>query len=274
MELNSVVMKILIIPDIHGRTFWKDAVEQYLKEPIEDKRIIFLGDYFDPYHDEGIKQKDAIDNFRKIVFFKKKTKDAKVILLMGNHDMHYYSDSFGRCSRYDYAKAPLIRKLLKMYEDLFSIAYEIKDNGKHFIFSHAGIQKNWVEEHLLYKPDDLHVVEYLNACFDNIKKDTIDNTKAVPDEQFVYALDVYSIYRGSLWGKHGSIVWADALEYFNKDTETYGDFQIFGHTRLKAPYVSGCFNFACLDCSEAFILEDGVIKHMDGTPVKITAEKP
>ena len=32
--------QLLIIPDVHGRTFWKDAVSQY-----EDKveKIIFLG---------------------------------------------------------------------------------------------------------------------------------------------------------------------------------------------------------------------------------------
>ena len=42
--------KILIIPDVHGRTFWhyaKDHVDEYDK-------IIFLGDYLDPYRYEGI----------------------------------------------------------------------------------------------------------------------------------------------------------------------------------------------------------------------------
>lgn len=33
---------ILIIPDVHGRTFWKYAIDKYDK-------VIFLGDYLDPY---------------------------------------------------------------------------------------------------------------------------------------------------------------------------------------------------------------------------------
>ena len=71
----------LIIPDIHGRTFWKDAVSQY-----EDKveKIIFLGDYLDPYLDEGITRKDAIRNFEEIIDYKINNSD-KVVLLLGNH---------------------------------------------------------------------------------------------------------------------------------------------------------------------------------------------
>ena len=34
---------ILIIPDIHGRTFWKECIK------CECDEIIFLGDYLDPY---------------------------------------------------------------------------------------------------------------------------------------------------------------------------------------------------------------------------------
>ena len=40
---------MIIIPDIHGRSFWKDAVKGR-----ENEKIIFLGDYTDPYSYEGI----------------------------------------------------------------------------------------------------------------------------------------------------------------------------------------------------------------------------
>lgn len=36
--------EVLIIPDVHGRPFWKDAVQRY-----PDTDTIFLGDYHDPY---------------------------------------------------------------------------------------------------------------------------------------------------------------------------------------------------------------------------------
>ena len=71
----------LIIPDVHGRQFWKDAVSQY-EGKVE--KIIFLGDYLDPYPDEGITRKDAIRNFEEIIDYKINNSD-KVVLLLGNH---------------------------------------------------------------------------------------------------------------------------------------------------------------------------------------------
>ena len=41
--------KIIIIPDVHGRTFWRNAVEKYRN--VKDVHIVFLGDYVDPYQD-------------------------------------------------------------------------------------------------------------------------------------------------------------------------------------------------------------------------------
>ena len=93
--------QLLIIPDVHGRTFWKDAVSQY-----EDKveKIIFLGDYLDPYPDEGITRKGAIRNFEEIIDYKINNSD-KVVLLLGNHDLHYWSKEFHTRSRYDSSNA-------------------------------------------------------------------------------------------------------------------------------------------------------------------------
>ena len=73
---------ILVCGDIHGRRFWKKPCEN-----IEDyDKVIFLGDYLDPYDFEGITVIDAIKNFEEIIEFKKNNVD-KVILLLGNHDM-------------------------------------------------------------------------------------------------------------------------------------------------------------------------------------------
>ena len=46
--------KILILPDIHGRPFWKDAVEKHFDEC---DKIVFLGDYLDAYPNEEITRK-------------------------------------------------------------------------------------------------------------------------------------------------------------------------------------------------------------------------
>ena len=40
--------RILVIPDVHGRTFWKEPVCKLI-ESVD--KVIFLGDYLDPYGD-------------------------------------------------------------------------------------------------------------------------------------------------------------------------------------------------------------------------------
>ena len=65
-------MSILIIGDVHGREFWKDAVAKYADEC---DKIIFLGDYLDPYPWENITRKQAIWNFEDIIKYKEENKE-------------------------------------------------------------------------------------------------------------------------------------------------------------------------------------------------------
>ena len=77
-----MINKVIIVPDVHGRTFWRLA-----KEKVDEvDKIVFLGDYLDPYPAEGITTEDAIKEFEEIIEFKKNYND-KVILLYGNHDV-------------------------------------------------------------------------------------------------------------------------------------------------------------------------------------------
>ena len=76
---------MLILPDIHGRDFWRKPVQETLKEG--DEKIIFLGDYLDPYDDEGITDAVAFGGLQDIIRFKQEHPD-KVTLLWGNHDLH------------------------------------------------------------------------------------------------------------------------------------------------------------------------------------------
>ncbi len=88
-------MKIIILPDIHGRDFWQVA-----REHIDAcDRVVFLGDYFDPYSFEGVSVVKAIENFRQILLFVKEFPD-KVVMLLGNHDMPYYSERYLAFSSY------------------------------------------------------------------------------------------------------------------------------------------------------------------------------
>ena len=64
---------ILIVPDIHGRKFWKEPCSNVDKY----EKIIFLGDYLDPYTwREDISKDDAIDNFKEIISFARENKET------------------------------------------------------------------------------------------------------------------------------------------------------------------------------------------------------
>lgn len=89
---------IIVIPDIHGRQFWRRAVELY-----PDADTIFLGDYHDPYPAEGITNEESLANLRELFDYVKS--HDNVHLLMGNHDLNYFAD-FGKKVRYDEKKYP------------------------------------------------------------------------------------------------------------------------------------------------------------------------
>ena len=77
--------KILVIPDVHGREFWRKAKDF-------KGNIVFLGDYLDPYPSEHIDMEKAMTEFLDIMDWAKK--NEKVHLLLGNHDWHYIYPDF------------------------------------------------------------------------------------------------------------------------------------------------------------------------------------
>jgi hypothetical protein len=128
--------EILIVPDVHGRTFW---------EPVLDYKgeIIFLGDYVDPYPSEGITQANACYALSEIVKFKQQNPD-RVTLLIGNHELHYYNRDF-EASRFSEEYYEEYHAILtgKTTAGLFQVCRQI-DN---YLFIHAGITKGWYDWH-------------------------------------------------------------------------------------------------------------------------------
>ena len=221
--------KVLIIPDVHGRDFWKNPVEKNLEE---FDNIIFLGDYLDPYTNENISFKEALENFKKIIDLKKENRD-KVILLYGNHDCHYcnyLSDNIFPCSRYNEQYSSEVNDLFNINRDLFRVFYKIDK----YLFSHAGVCKEWMEKY----------------CGFNSVDELINNESTVYNK-----LWVVSRIRGG-WENFGSCVWSDVRDFTNNIT---GIYQIFGHTQLSreffGPMLSNEKNFACLDCRKCFVLD-------------------
>lgn len=230
---------MIIIPDIHGRSFWKDAVKEN-----EDQEFIFLGDYVDPYSHEGIMPWEGLDALEDVIEFKKSHPD-NVTLLLGNHDLTYLSESIG-ANRHDYERQEEITALLEENIDLFQIACEKVLNGKRYIFSHAGIIRKWLRnnEATLGTIIPGHEVETLNRLF--------HEGKLYP------ALSDVSYYRGGP-NDTSSCVWADIEEFVDhlrSDAPISTDvYQIFAHTQVgSVPFT--CDFFACVDCKRAFNLDD------------------
>jgi predicted MPP superfamily phosphohydrolase len=208
---------ILIIPDIHGRDFWKEPCKNW------KGKVVFLGDYVDPYPEEKISLEDSILNFINILDYTEENKNC--ILLLGNHDIPYiYPNNLYYVTRHNKIKEKEIQSLFS--EAIFKYIY-IEDK---YLFSHAGVDSRWL------------CAEKLNIKSLNYKLD--EN----PD----LAWDVPYLRGG--YNNFGSCIWSDIRDFKN-DLSYY---QIFGHTQLKdKPIITN--TFACLDCRRPFILKDNKI---------------
>lgn len=211
--------KILIVPDVHGRKFWRKAPEMINSVD----KVVFLGDYLDPYPWEDISRLDAINEFKDIIEFKRSNPD-KVVLLLGNHDCAYCFD-FGSASRYDYENEFEIKSLFKENMDIFRLYYQ----EDRYLFSHAGVTNDWLKTYL---PE-----------YDMERFTTLTTKELVP---FLWKI---SLFRGG-YDNTGSIIWSDVREEDREPTF----YQIFGHTQLeKDPIID--IAYACLDVRKCFLLD-------------------
>lgn len=207
-------MKMLIVPDVHGRDFWVEPC----KHIDEFDKVIFLGDYHDPYPYEV---NDRISRHRlrdELVPFVIDHAD-KIVCLKGNHDSSY-TDGTTKC-RFDKYHWLEIRELLNEID--LRLAYR---EGR-YLFSHSGITERWLNN------NDITLTDVLD---NNINVDK---------------LDLISTYRGGD-ADAGSCIWGDLRE-FAKLKGVDGYYQIFGHTQLEIEIVGT--EFACLDCRKAFVLD-------------------
>ena len=227
---------LMCIPDVHGRQFWKEAIEKYMDKV---DRVIILGDYLDPYPWEGITRKDAIRNFQEIIEFKQNHKD-KVILLIGNHDLPYINkrNFWSRC-RYDSSNAYHIEKMFKSHISLFQLVHEEEVNGKKWLFSHAGLLYEWFERN--------------QKIINNLTIDSLNKLLSIPSG--IRILSEPSKTRGGIF-RHGSIVWNDVTDFYEGVNDKLPwDYQVVGHSQQdEHPIITK--EFACLDCRKAFIITD------------------
>ncbi len=146
-------MKTIILGDVHGTTHWKDIIKK--EEP---SRVIFIGDYFDGY-DKKVKE---VENFKNIIAYKN-SNVSEVIMLIGNHDHHYFPEvGYTGTSRYNVKQSLTIEKLVNDNRSSLQIAYQLEN----MLFTHAGVSKTFMDSTFGEgKWDTKNVADELNNLF-------------------------------------------------------------------------------------------------------------
>jgi hypothetical protein len=121
----------IVFGDIHGLTTWKAIVEDF-----PNSKYIFMGDYLDPYNE--INAQELIKNLELIIQLKI-SRPNDVVLLLGDHDMHYISRKITRRPRYNTRIAKQAAALFSQHKHLFQFAYQ----SHKLLFTHAGIDHCW-----------------------------------------------------------------------------------------------------------------------------------
>ena len=190
----------VVIGDIHGLDVWKQIVEKH-----PGCRIVFLGDYLDPI--EYLPCKYLLLNLQHIITLKKNRPDD-VVLLLGNHDLHYFCTDITVSSRFDFSIGEKASRLFLAHMDLFCYAYQ----DEKTIFTHAGISQEWFE-------NDFH---------GNLRLPIAEQLNHPADAQ-IPALCRLGHLRGGEEGQTGGIFWADVDELTDP---LHGFTQIVGHNRV------------------------------------------
>jgi predicted MPP superfamily phosphohydrolase len=213
--------KTLVLGDTHGRSNWKLAIHQ--EQP---DRVIFIGDYFDSFEFSGVEQ---IDNFKQIIQYKENNPQVEVVLLIGNHDHHYFPEiGYTGTSGYQSRIAPSIIQVIDENRHHLQMAYGFDK----YLFTHAGVspvfmdqvfgENNWTIENVVVDLNELF--RYKPKAFEFNGFDAYgDNTTQTP-----------------IWIRPRSLM--SANKKHNKSLKK--DYiQIVGHTGMKRIDISGSDKF-------------------------------
>jgi predicted phosphodiesterase len=239
-------MKTVLIGDIHGHDSWKHIVNQ---EQDAD-RFVFVGDYFDSFSIPGLVQ---CQNFQDIIEFKTTT-DKEVILLIGNHDYHYFPEiGENGTSGYQARMAPTIQHIIDTNRDHLQLAYQFDD----ILVTHAGVSSEWLDDNIVMW-DVPNLAMYINDLFKyQPLKLEYRQYKQVGDK--VYGVSGYGdeTFQGPLWIRPRSLM------KVNYDTLRTQVRQVVGHTGqkqidIKGGATGGRYYFIDTMPKQYLIITDGV----------------
>ena len=132
-----------------------------------------------------------------------------MVLLLGNHDMHYLHLHIDSCCRFDCDIEDAAHDLFYKNADLFHHAFQ---EGKR-IFTHAGISETWFYDDFGGDPNK-NIADQLNN----------------PSRDQLPALFRVGEMRGGDINATGGIFWADLVELMRDHLKDY--IQYVGHNRV------------------------------------------
>ena len=198
-------MKQIVIGDIHGRTLWKDIIESEK----EFDRVIFIGDYVDTH--ESVTPIEQIENLREIIRFKRKNPN-KVVLLLGNHDYHYFPGIEEHYSGYQPMMRMSFEYEYRKYRHLFQIAF---CDERGYVFTHAGVTRTFLSQLGIV---DIHTTDVISKL----------------NSKFKYQPYKFGFFDGDFSGygqdKRQSCIWVRPQSLFSDQFEAL---QFVGHTTVK-----------------------------------------
>jgi len=195
-------MKTVSIGDTHGV-----AVGNVINEIIDRyDKFIFTGDYVDSFYIDNISMKE---NLLDIIELKKKYSD-KIILLWGNHDIHYLLGSKYYSSGFRPGMQSDFHAIFDLHRKLFQLSFQVNN----YLWTHAGINAKWFNQRFkpfIEKHENIPSVSaLLNLAF---------------DEGFNPIFDVGCLRGGG--HEVGGPLWCDKAELYHYPFKGFN--QIAGH---------------------------------------------
>lgn len=236
-------MKTLILGDTHGRANWKLAINNEKPD-----RVIFVGDYFDSF---VYNTETQLNNFLDILEYKK-SNEAETILLIGNHDHHYFPEiGDSGTSGYQQIGKYQIEPVIDSNRNHLQMAYQMDG----LLITHAGVS-----------------TVFMNQVFGNGGWD-IDNVASELNELFKYKPHAFTFNGFNGYGddEEQTPIWIRprSLMKSNKKEEIKKKYiQVFGHTATSGINLNHIqkaaggryYNIDCMETSgEYLIIEDGKI---------------
>ena len=258
-------MKTIVIGDIHGHDTWKQVIEK----EIDADKFIFIGDYFDSFTVPGLIQ---MQNFQDIIAFKESQQGIelianppqKVIMLIGNHDYHYFPEiGYTGCSGYQNKMAPSINHLININRKHLQMCYQMDE----FVFSHAGICETWMDrqfgDYANYGWSEENIADKVNELFQyQPKKLDFSGRDGYGDD----------VGQSPIWIRPKS------LQKSNYDLLRNRVIQVVGHTPQRQIDIEGkstggrYYYIDTLEVGQYLIIEDEIedyqyINNSNGTPI-------